>query len=98
MFICAIPVMCSYAFGQLLHSEVNIIQSVIGLTLGTVVNIVLDPVLIFGFNLQISGAAMKIMTIGTFIFMVFSAACQPLVGYNYGCGNVSRVKEIIKKV
>lgn len=178
MFIGAIPVMCSYALGQLLRSEGNIMQSVIGLTLGTIINIVLDPILIFGFKLEITGAAiatvigqastliyfiyafssgkttlkinlkhfkydksifkeifmigvpaslnqmlmgvatvianniavgygtltvagmgvaMKIMTIGTFVFMGFSAGCQPLVGYNYGCGNISRVKEIIKK-
>ncbi|MGL5312398.1 MAG: MATE family efflux transporter [Peptostreptococcaceae bacterium] len=178
MFIGSIPVMCSYALGQLLRSEGNIMQSVIGLTLGTVLNIVLDPILIFGFNLEITGAAiatiigqtstliyfiyafskgkttlkidlkkfkydkvifkeiftigvpaslnqmlmgmatvvanniaisygtltvagmgvaMKIMTIGTFVFMGFSAGCQPLVGYNYGCGNILRVKEIIKK-
>lgn len=178
MFIGSIPVICSYALGQLLRSEGNIIQSVIGLTLGTVVNIVLDPILIFVFKLEIGGAAiatvigqmatliyftyaflrgkttlkinlkkfkydkdifkeiftigvpaslnqmlmgvatvianniaveygtltvagmgvaMKIMTIGTFVFMGFSAGCQPLVGYNYGCGNIPRVKEIIKK-
>ncbi|MGL5346269.1 MAG: MATE family efflux transporter [Peptostreptococcaceae bacterium] len=178
MFIGAIPVMCSYALGQLLRSEGNIMQSVIGLTLGTVVNIILDPVLIFGFKLEITGAAiatvigqastliyfiyaytcgkttlkinlkkfkydkvifkeiftigipaslnqmlmgvatvianniaiqygtltvagmgvaMKIMTIGTFVFMGFSAGCQPLVGYNYGSKNIPRVKEIIQK-
>lgn len=178
MFMGSIPVMCSYALGQLLRSEGNIMQSVIGLMLGTVVNIVLDPILIFGFKMEITGAAiatvigqastlvyfsyaylkgkttlkinlkklkydgnifreiftigvpaslnqmlmgfatvianniavgygnvtvagmgvaMKIMTIGTFVFMGFSAGCQPLVGYNYGCGNISRVKEIIKK-
>lgn len=178
MFIGAIPVMCSYALGQLLRSEGNIMQSVIGLTLGTVINIVLDPVFIFGLNMDITGAAiatvigqtstliyftyaflsgkttlkidlkkfkydknifkeiftigvpaslnqmlmgvatvianniavsygtltvagmgvaMKIMTIGTFVFMGFAAGCQPLVGYNYGCGNIPRVKEIIKK-
>ena len=178
MFIGAIPVMCSYALGQLLRSEGNIMQSVIGLTLGTVVNIVLDPVFIFGLKMEITGAAiatiigqtstllyfmyaflkgkttlkinlkkfkydknifkeiftigvpaslnqmlmgvatvivnniavgygtltvagmgvaMKIMTIGTFVFMGFSAGCQPLVGYYYGCNNIPRVKEIIKK-
>lgn len=178
MLIGAIPVMCSYALGQLLRSEGNIMQSVIGLMLGTILNIVLDPILIFGFKLEITGAAiatvigqlstliyftyaylsgkttlkinlkkfkydknifkeiftigvpgslnqmlmgaatvianniavsygtltvagmgvaMKIMTIGTFVFMGFSAGCQPLVGYNYGAGNISRVKEIIKK-
>ena len=178
MFIGAISVMCSYALGQLLRSEGNIMQSVMGLLLGTVVNIVLDPILIFTFKMEITGAAiatvlgqtstllyfiyayskgkttlkinlkhfkydqnifkeiftigvpaslnqmlmglatvvanniavtygnvtvagmgvaMKIMTIGTFVFMGFSAGCQPLVGYNYGCNNIPRVKEIIKK-
>ena len=178
MFIGAIPVMCSYALGQLLRSEGNVMQSVIGLALGTVVNIVLDPIFIFTFKMEITGAAiatvlgqtstllyfiyayskgkttlkinlkqfkydqnifkeiftigvpaslnqmlmgvativanniavtygnvtvagmgvaMKIMTIGTFVFMGFSAGCQPLVGYNYGCNNIPRVKEIIKK-
>ena len=170
--------MCSYALGQIIRSEGNILQSVIGLVLGKFVNIVLDPIFIFGFNMEIKGAAiatvigqtstliyfiysfmsgkttlkinlkqikydknifkeiftigipaslnqmlmgiatvivnnvavaygtivvasmgvaMKIMTIGTFIFMGFSAGCQPLVGYNYGCKNIPRVKEIIKK-
>lgn len=178
MFMGAIPTMCSYALGQIIRSEGNILQSVIGLVLGTFVNIVLDPIFIFGFNMEIKGAAiatvigqtstliyfiysfmsgkttlkinlkqikydknifkeiftigipaslnqmlmgiatvivnnvavaygtivvasmgvaMKIMTIGTFIFMGFSAGCQPLVGYNYGCKNIPRVKEIIKK-
>lgn len=42
------------------------------------------------------GIALKIMTIGTFIFMGFSAGCQPLMGYNYGSGNYMRMKEFIK--
>ena len=37
------------------------------------------------------------MTIGTFVFMGFAAGCQPLVGFNYGAKNHSRVKEIIQK-
>lgn len=42
------------------------------------------------------GVAAKLMYIGTFIFMGFSAGCQPLVGYNYGAKNIHRVKSIIK--
>ncbi len=36
------------------------------------------------------------MFIGTFIFMGFAAGCQPLVGYNYGAKNYTRVREIFK--
>lgn len=42
------------------------------------------------------GVAAKLMYTGTFIFMGFAAGCQPLVGYNYGANNFSRVKSIIK--
>ncbi|HHX61756.1 MAG TPA: hypothetical protein GX707_13780 [Epulopiscium sp.] len=42
------------------------------------------------------GVAAKLMYIGTFIFMGFAAGCQPLIGYNYGAKNFSRVKAIIK--
>ncbi len=43
------------------------------------------------------GVASKIMTIGTYIFMGFAVGCQPLLGYNFGAKNYSRVQEIIKK-
>lgn len=43
------------------------------------------------------GVAAKIMTIGTFVFMGFSAGCQPIVGYNYGAKNFHRMKEVIIK-
>src|SRR5690554_6323346 len=42
------------------------------------------------------GVAAKLMYIATFIFMGFAARCPPLVGYNYGARNFSRVKQIIK--
>jgi Na+-driven multidrug efflux pump len=43
------------------------------------------------------GVAAKIMTVGTYIFMGFSAGCQPLIGYSFGAKNYERVKGIIKK-
>lgn len=42
------------------------------------------------------GVSSKLMFIGTFIFMGFAAGCQPLVGYNYGAGNIPRVRSVIK--
>lgn len=178
MFMGSIGVMCNYAFGQLLRAEGDAMKAMIGMMIGTVVNIVLDPIFIFGLDLGVLGAAlatvignllglayyvysfakgktllrvkpkyfsfnkkilieifkigvpaslsqmlmsfatiianviaigygeltiaamgvaMKIMTIGTFVFMGFAAGCQPLVGFNYGAKNSKRVKEIIKK-
>ena len=42
------------------------------------------------------GIALKIMTIGTYVFMGFSAGCQSLMGYNYGAGNYERITKFIK--
>ena len=42
------------------------------------------------------GIVSKLNYIGTFIFMGFAAGCQPLVGYNFGAGDMPRVRKIIK--
>lgn len=177
MLIGTLPVMLNYAGGQLIRSEGAVMPSIAGMMIGTVVNVILDPVFIFGLDMGIGGAAIatvlgnaaalgyyvfyylsgkslvkfkiklismekviwiqifaigipaalsqflmsaalivcnnlakpygenavagmgvaaKLMYIGTFIFMGFAAGCQPLVGYNYGAGDMSRVKKIIK--
>ncbi len=49
--------MGNYTFGQLLRSEGSVKYSVAGMIVGTVVNIILDPIFIFTFGLQIRGAA-----------------------------------------
>ena len=167
----------NFALGQLIRAEGSTKLSMIGMMVGTVANIILDPLFIFTFGWGISGAAvatvignglsmlfflicylrgktllsltfrgftvqseilkeivaigipatigqmlisvaqmtannlassygdvtvasfgiaLKIMTIGTYIFMGFSAGCQPLMGYNYGSGNYKRMASFIK--
>lgn len=49
--------MGSYTLGQLLRSEGSVKRSVVGMVVGTIVNIALDPLLIFTFGMQIKGAA-----------------------------------------
>jgi putative MATE family efflux protein len=49
--------MGNYTIGQLLRSEGSAKYSIIGMVLGTVVNIVLDPLFIFTFGMEIRGAA-----------------------------------------
>ncbi len=56
MLIGSIPVMLNYAGGQLLRSEGAAMPSITGMMIGTVVNIVLDPIFIFTFKMGILGA------------------------------------------
>jgi putative MATE family efflux protein len=52
------PWMCgSFVLNVALRSQGNAVRSMLGITAGGVLNIVLDPLLIFGFNMGISGAA-----------------------------------------
>ncbi len=57
MIVGAIPVMLNYAGGQLLRSEGAAMPSITGMMIGTVVNVILDPVFIFGLHMGIQGAA-----------------------------------------
>ncbi len=47
----------NYTFGQLLRAEGSVRYSVAGMLLGTLANIVLDPLFIFTFDLKVRGAA-----------------------------------------
>ncbi len=51
-------VMGNYTFGQLLRSEGSVSYSVLGMILGTLANILLDPLFIFVFGMEIRGAAL----------------------------------------
>ncbi len=57
LFLGTIFTMGNYTLGQLLRSEGSVKYSLIGMVAGTVANILLDPLFIFGFHLEIRGAA-----------------------------------------
>ena len=178
MFLGSVTVIGSFTLGQIIRSEGDMKTFVRGMMTGTILNIILDPVFIFTFNMGIKGAAiatiigysvsliyyvscfisgksilkinknymiydkvilgeifkigipgslnqmlmgvanvvsnniaitygtltvagigvaMKVMMIGTFIFIGFSSGTQPFIGFNYGANNLDRVKEAIKK-
>ncbi len=42
------------------------------------------------------GIANKIMSFGNYIYQGMAAGCQPLMGYNYGAKNYSRMRELIR--
>ncbi|MDD3401380.1 MAG: MATE family efflux transporter [Eubacteriales bacterium] len=57
MFIGTLPVMLSYTGGQLVRSEGAVMPSIIGMFIGTLINVVLDPIFIFALDMGIQGAA-----------------------------------------
>ncbi len=57
MFFGTFFMMGNYTFGQLLRSEGAVMPSMLGMVAGTVANIVLDPIFIFGLNMGVRGAA-----------------------------------------
>lgn len=52
-----VPTMVSMAMGHLLRSEGHARQASMGMMFGGILNVALDPVLIFGFHLNVAGAA-----------------------------------------
>lgn len=63
--------MGNYTTGQLLRSEGSVKYSVIGMMVGTLANIILDPIFIFSFGMEIRGAAIATV-LGNGIGMVCS--------------------------
>lgn len=52
-----VPTMLSLTLGHLLRSEGHAKQASAGMMLGGILNVVLDPILIFGFHLSVAGSA-----------------------------------------
>lgn len=42
------------------------------------------------------GVSSKIMSFGNYVYQGLAAGCQPLMGYNYGAKNYSRMKVLVK--
>ena len=74
ILIGSIFTMGNYTLGQLLRSEGSVKYSIVGMIVGTIVNIALDPVFIFLFGLEIRGAAIATVignACGTAVSLVF---------------------------
>ena len=99
ILIGSIFVMGNYTFGQLLRSEGSVKYSIAGMIAGTVANIALDPLFIFGLGLEIKGAAIATVlgnAIGMGISLWYYAAnktlLRPAVQYIRPTGEI--LKEI----
>lgn len=66
--------MVNYAMGQLLRAEGAMMPSMLGMLIGTVSNIILDPVFIFGLHLGVTGAAVATV-LGNALGICFYVFC-----------------------
>lgn len=68
------PIMCaSYTLNSLLRAEGKPTLAMIGLIFGAVLNIILDPILIFKYDLGISGAAIATLISQSISFLILVA-------------------------
>jgi putative MATE family efflux protein len=66
----SLPIMVNFAVGQLLRAEGDAMGSMLGMLVGTVTNIVLDPIFIFVLGMGVRGAAIATV-LGNTLALVF---------------------------
>ena len=68
-----VPTMVSLALGHLLRSEGHARQASAGMMFGGILNVVLDPILIFGFSMDVEGAAIAtaLSNAASVVFFIF---------------------------
>ena len=85
LLIGSVFIMCNFSIGQLLRSEGAAMPSIIGMMIGTIVNIVLDPIFIFGLKMEIQGAAVATVignAIGLAFYIFYYASGKSTVKIN----------------
>ena len=89
--------MGSYTCGALLRSEGSVRYSMTGMVVGTVLNIILDPIFIFTMNMQIRGAAIATVLgnvagfgISLLYYLRRKTLLRPEVRYLKPTGNIIR--------
>ena len=77
IILIGMPWMCtSLLLNNLLRFQGSAIYSMLGITAGAVVNVALDPLLIFGFHLGVSGAAIATIISQFISFCLLLAGCR----------------------
>lgn len=75
------PYMCgSFVLNNILRSQGNAVRSMLGITTGGVLNMILDPIFIFVFDMGISGAAIATIISQLISFIILFAQCNYIDG------------------
>ena len=76
ILIAAPFMMSSFVMNNILRAQGNAMYSMIGITAGGILNMILDPVLIFGFHMGIAGAAVATMVSQMISFGILLYQCN----------------------
>ena len=76
-----VPTVISLALGHLLRSEGHARHASAGMMFGGILNVILDPVLIFGFHMDVAGAAIATACSNAASVVFFAAAYLHLRGH-----------------
>lgn len=68
--------MTSFVMNNILRSQGNAVFAMVGITVGGILNMILDPLLIFGLDLGISGAAIATMVSQIISFSILLYQCN----------------------
>ncbi len=68
--------MCALGMNNMLRFQGNAFYAMVGITAGGVLNMFLDPILIFGFDMGISGAAIATAVSQIVSFVILSCQCN----------------------
>ena len=85
LFLGGVPIIANYALGQLLRAEGDAMGSMFGMFLGTVTNIILDPIFIFVLGMGVRGAAIATVLgnlISLFYYLLHYAQHKTLLHIN----------------
>jgi len=75
------PYMCgSFVLNNILRSQGNAVRSMLGITTGGILNIILDPIFIFVLNMGISGAAIATIISQLISFIILFIQCNYIDG------------------
>ena len=91
----------SMCANNLLRAEGSAVQSLMGMGIGSVINIILDPILMFGFGLGVKGAALATVisqAVGMIILLSFYLRKKTLVKFHFRqfAPGVTMYTEILK--
>ncbi|MFZ2539902.1 MAG: MATE family efflux transporter [Oscillospiraceae bacterium] len=92
-------IMCNFALGQLLRSEGSTIVSMMGMLIGTVVNMILDPIFIFTLHMGIKGAAIATVlgnALSLIYYIIFYLRDKSMIKFKFK--NISFQKDIWKEI
>ena len=76
ILIAAPFMMCSFVMNNILRAQGNATLAAVGITTGGILNMILDPLLIFGFGMGISGAAIATMASQMVSFGILLYQCN----------------------